>query len=107
MAFKWRQIRVFGLSLALPFLALVAAEIAEHQRAAFLKAHQDMADCSRCHKLFNVRAGMSFILHLRDEHKLNEEQAIDIVEHLYRKLLIKKEHHRRQHEAAKANIPHA
>jgi hypothetical protein len=38
---------------------------------------------------------------------LSDERAIDIVEHLYRKLLIKKEHHRRQHEAEKANVSHA
>ncbi len=81
-------------------------EINPSHRSAF-QAHQStMADCARCHKLFNIRAGVSFIMHLRDEHGMDSDLAIDTVAHLYRKLITKRDEHRRQqHETAQASVP--
>jgi hypothetical protein len=80
--------------------------VSSQQKDEFAAHRSDMAECSHCHRLFNIRAGMSFILHLSDDHKMGSTLAISTVEHLYRKLIIRREHHRRQHEAAQANVPH-
>jgi hypothetical protein len=43
----------------------------------------DMAQCGRCHKLLEVKAGLSLIEHLRADHKLDAETAINKVEEAY------------------------
>lgn len=47
----------------------------------------DMASCKRCHILLGARAGLNLILHLRDAHKMSEEQAIRKVEEAYKRIL--------------------
>lgn len=53
----------------------------------FRKHRSEMAACNKCHRLFDCRAGRSFIMHLVDEHKIDSFSAIDIVSDLGRKLL--------------------
>lgn len=91
MAFSWKKFTIFGFCLAVPIVAFIVKNyVDEEQAAAFKRMKAEIAECNRCHKLFGVRAGMSFILHLQDAHKIPADDSIYIVSELYRQLIARK-----------------
>ena len=81
-----RTIKLFGLNLALPFFRVVTKKLNE-ERAALLHSHrQDLGNCTKCHKLLGARAGMSFLMHLMDDHKIEPDHTYEIVADVYRRI---------------------
>jgi len=81
-----KNIKLFGLNLALPFFRFVTKKLNE-ERAALLHSHrQGLGNCQRCHKLLGARAGMSFLMHLMDDHKIEPEDTYEIVADVYRRI---------------------
>jgi hypothetical protein len=92
MKVSWREVRFFGVGIALPVLVFLATQLAEHEIGSLKKHREEMANCERCKKLFKVRAGNAFILHLIDNHKFSDSEAMDEVGRLWKEWL---EHKRR------------
>ena len=90
MRIKWHRLALFGIEFALPLLTLVVYKIHDQQRELFSRVKPEIAECPRCHKLFSVRAGLSFLMHLIDVHKLDFDEAESIVALLYKRYLARK-----------------
>jgi hypothetical protein len=91
---SWKQIRIFGLTFTLPAIIILIQQLNAEQVEQFRQYRAGMAECPKCHKLFTVRAGNSFILHLQDDHKIDSGTSMQIVEELYRNLLGRRAHRR-------------
>jgi hypothetical protein len=89
MSFSWRQINLFGIAMGIPVIAFLIRK-SEEQITAFGSYHDDMASCNKCHRLFNGRAGVRFIMHLKFDHGISEDNSIAIVADLWKRLLILK-----------------
>jgi hypothetical protein len=76
-----------GIGVSFPIPASLIQEVSERQIVAFKKFKTEIAECPRCHRLFGVRAGMSFMLHLQDEHHMGSYESMDTVAHLYKILI--------------------
>ena len=87
MKIQWKRVAFWSVTLSLPVLAFIQHKLAEQEIALFRKHKEEMVDCDRCKKLFHIRAGMSWILHLVDDHKFSSTHAIEIVEDLYGKCI--------------------
>jgi uncharacterized C2H2 Zn-finger protein len=87
MKVSWKEVRLFGFGIAIPVIAFLATQLAEHEMRAFRQRKESLADCERCKKLFHIRAGMSFIMHLQDKHGFTSDESIDIVADLYKQML--------------------
>ena len=89
MAINWKKFTVFGFSLAIPVLLLVARR---HERHAKLLAQYgpELAACNKCHRLLNAIAGTRLIMHLKDGHNMTEDRAIEVVEVVYKRLFLHK-----------------
>jgi len=104
MKLSWTQIKVFGLTITLPLIVIIVQKLNPEQVEQFRKYRAEMAECPACHRLFSVRAGMSFMLHLQDIHKVDSGHSMDIVGELYKQVLAKnREHRAKQHEASATN----
>ena len=81
-----RTIKLFGLNITLPIFRFVTRKLNE-ERAALLHSHRKgLGACQRCHHLLGARAGMSFILHLQDYHKIEPDDTYEIVADVYRRV---------------------
>jgi len=87
MKMSWKQIRIFGWTISLPAIIIIVQQLNAEQVEQFRQYRAGMAECPKCHKLFTVRAGNSFILHLQDDHQIESGKSMRIVEELYRNLL--------------------
>ena len=87
MKLSWWQFRVFGWLVTLPAIIIIVRQLNPIQVEQFRKYRSEMAECPKCHKLFGGRAGLSFMLHLQDEHKIHSDDSMDIVAKLYKNLL--------------------
>jgi hypothetical protein len=86
MKLSWKEVRIFGLGLLIPVFDLIAKKL-NADRAALLQATRgELAGCARCHKLLSVKAGMSFILHLQDTHKIEADDSYEIISDVYRRM---------------------
>ena len=47
---------------------------------------RSIAQCDACYSLIRIRAGMSLIRHLTEDHKLNTEAAYQTVAFIYKRL---------------------
>ena len=91
MSFSWKRFTMFGFEILLPFATWIVKSHANAEQIAAFRRHKvELAECNKCHKLFGVRAGMSFIMHLMDAHNLSENETIAIVSSLYQELLARK-----------------
>lgn len=91
MKMSWKQIKVFGFTITLPSVIIIVQQLDADQVEQFRVYKAGMSECPRCHKLFDGRAGLSFIMHLQDVHKVDSGASMDIVSELYRKLLHRNE----------------
>jgi hypothetical protein len=82
MKLDWRQIRLFGVNITLPAIVVLVQQLNPDQVAQFQQYKADMAECPKCHRLFGGGAGLSFILHLQDEHNVESEHSMVIVSEL-------------------------
>lgn len=87
MAFSWKQVRLWGTGISFPIPGFPIPEVSERQIVAFRKFKTEIAECPQCHRLFGVRAGLSFILHLQDKHHMDSYESMDTVAHLYKTLI--------------------
>ena len=87
MRFEWRNLTLFGVAMTVPAIHFIIRKTKE-QVTAFAQHREELRDCDRCHSLFNHRAGTRLIIHLKTEHRIEENKAIAIVDDLYRDLLI-------------------
>jgi hypothetical protein len=87
MKLSWKQIKLFGFTVTLPSIIIIVETLNPIQVEQFRKYRSEMAECPKCHKLFGGRAGLSFMMHLKDEHRLTSEDSMDIVAKLYKNLL--------------------
>lgn len=90
MKLEWRRLEMFGIQVVLPILTIIAYKIREEQREIFNRLRSELGECPRCHKLFDIRAGRSFLMHLMDVHKVDFDTAEHIVRELYLKLILHK-----------------
>ena len=86
MKVSWKEIRIFGLGLLIPVFALITHKLSADRAVLLQSAHSELAGCARCHKLLSVKAGMSFILHLQDVHKIEADDSYEIISHVYRRM---------------------
>jgi hypothetical protein len=86
MNLSWKEVRIFGLGLLIPVFALIAKKLNADRTALLQVARGELADCARCHKLLSVKAGMSFILHLQDAHKIEADDSYEIISDVYRRM---------------------
>src|ERR1700724_2386264 len=86
MKLSWKEVRIFGLGLLIPVFALITHKLNADRAALLQSAHSELADCARCHKLLSVKAGMSFILHLQDVHKIEADDSYEIISDVYRRM---------------------
>jgi hypothetical protein len=86
MKLSWKETRILGLGLPIPDLAFVAQELNADRTALLHSARCELAGCARCHKLLSVKAGMSFILHLQDAHKIEADDSYEIISDVYRRM---------------------
>lgn len=89
MKLSWKQMKVFGFTITLPLIVIIVQPLNPEQVEQFKQYRAGMAECPTCHKLFGIRAGMSFILHLQDAHKVTDDHSIEIVSTLYKRVLAK------------------
>lgn len=54
---------------------------------AFREVSGAMANCTTCHRLMGVRAGVRLIMHLQHDHRMDEDKAINTVSGLYKRIL--------------------
>jgi hypothetical protein len=86
MKVSWKEIRIFGLGLLIPVFALITNKLNAERAALLQSARGELAGCARCHKLLSVKAGMSFILHLQDAHKIEADESYEIISDVYRRM---------------------
>lgn len=86
MKLSWKEARILGLGLPIPDLAFVAQKLTADRTALLRPARCELAGCARCHKLLSLKAGMSFILHLQDAHKIEADDSYEIVSDVYRRM---------------------
>jgi hypothetical protein len=86
MKLSWREVRIFGLGLLIPVFVLIAKKLNADHTALLQVARGELAGCARCHKLLSVNAGMSFILHLQDAHKIEADDSYEIISDVYRRM---------------------
>jgi hypothetical protein len=86
MKLSWKETRIFGLGLPIPDLAFAAQKLSVDHTALLQAAHDELGSCARCHKLLSVKAGMSFILHLQDAHKIEADDSYEIISDVYRRM---------------------
>jgi hypothetical protein len=85
MKLSWKEVRIFGLGLLIPVFALIAQKLNADRAALLQSARGELGGCARCHKLLSVNAGMSFILHLQDTHKIEADDSYEIITDVYRR----------------------
>jgi hypothetical protein len=83
MKLSWKETRIFGLGLQIPDVAFVVQKLNADRAALLQVARGELAGCARCHKLLSVNAGMSFILHLQDGHKIEADDSYEIISDVY------------------------
>jgi hypothetical protein len=86
MKVSWKEVRFFGLGLLIPVFALITNKLNAERVALLQSARCELAGCARCHKLLSVKAGMSFILHLQDAHKIEADESYEIISVVYRRM---------------------
>jgi hypothetical protein len=86
MKLSWKEWRIFGLSLLIPALKFITQKLSADRAALLHSACCELAGCPRCHKLLSVKAGMSFILHLQDDHKIEADDSYEIIADVYRRM---------------------
>ena len=86
MKLSWKEVRIFGLGLLIPVFALIPQKLNAERTALLQVACGELAGCARCHKLLSVKAGMSFILHLQDVHKIEADDSYEIISDVYRRM---------------------
>ncbi len=86
MKLSWKEIRIFGLGLLIPSFSFIAQKVNADRAALLQSARFELAGCARCHKLLSVNAGMSFILHLQDAHKIEADDSYEIISDLSRRM---------------------
>jgi hypothetical protein len=86
MKLSLKEFRIFGLGLLIPVLALITQKLNADRAALLQSARCELAGCARCHKLLSVKAGMSFILHLQDDHKIEADDSYEIIADVYRRM---------------------
>jgi hypothetical protein len=86
MKLSWKEVRIFGLGLLIPVFALIPKNLNADRTALLQVARGELARCARCHKLLSVKAGMSFILHLQDAHKIEADDSYEIISDVYRRM---------------------
>ena len=86
MKLSLKEFRIFGLGLLIPVLALITQKLNADRAALLRSARCELAGCARCHKLLSVKAGMSFILHLQDDHKIEADDSYEIIADVYRRM---------------------
>jgi hypothetical protein len=86
MKLSWKEVRIFGLGLLIPVFAFIAKKLNADRMALLRVARGELAGCARCHKLLSVKAGMSFILHLQDAHKIEADDSYEIISDVYRRM---------------------
>ena len=95
MKLNWKQIdvKLFGLrwTFTLPLIEIIVRQLDANQVERFRRYKEEMAECPRCHRLFDGRAGNSFILHLVDAHNMSSYASMNAVGELYHNLLSRKE----------------
>ena len=84
MKVSWKKVSLFGLGLLVPALAFAVVQLTEREKSILQKRKAEIAGCSRCQKLFKIRAGNSFILHLQDQHGFTSDDSINVVVDLYK-----------------------
>jgi len=47
---------------------------------------ENVRECARCHKLLSIRAGLRLIQHLMDDHGYAEDNAIDMMNEMFRRM---------------------
>jgi len=82
MAFSWKKFSVFGIVLAIPAVIFV---VKKAEAAIFEKHSRVLAECDRCRKMLGMAAGVRLIMHLQEDHGIGEDDAIRIVEDVYRR----------------------
>lgn len=83
---KWK-FQVFGLNFILPIIVKIHQKI-DHDRAALLRKHKaEMAECARCHRLIDAKAGTSFLSHMHEHHKIAPADSYIIVSDVWLNLL--------------------
>ena len=84
MKLKWVKFSLFGICLAVPIVKFIVKRVSEDQAEVF-EAHRRMfLACRDCHKLFAHRRPVRLIMHLNEDHRVSEDDAIEIVDRLYR-----------------------
>jgi hypothetical protein len=86
MKLLWKEVRMFGLGLLIPVFALITQKLNADRAALLQSARGELGGCARCHKLLSVKAGMSFILHLQDTHKIEADDSYEIITDVYRRM---------------------
>lgn len=86
MKLSWKEVRIFGLGLLIPVFDLIAKKLNADRAALLEVARGELGCCARCHKLLSVKAGMSFILHLQDAHKIEADDSYEIISDVYRRM---------------------
>ena len=86
MKLSWKEWRIFGLGLLIPVLEFITQKVSADRAALLHSACYELAGCPRCHKLLSVKAGMSFILHLQDGHKIEADDSYEIIADVYRRM---------------------
>jgi hypothetical protein len=86
MKLSWKEVRIFGLGLLIPVFAFIAQKMNADRAALLQSARGELGGCARCHKLLSVNAGMSFILHLQDTHKIEADDSYEIIADVYRRI---------------------
>jgi len=86
MKLSWKEVRIFGLGLLIPVFAQITQKLNADRAALLQSARGELGGCARCHKLLSVKAGMSFILHLQDTHKIEADDSYEIITDVYRRM---------------------
>jgi hypothetical protein len=86
MKLSLKEFRIFGLGLLIPVFAFITQKLNADRAALLQSARCELAGCARCHKLLSVNAGMSFILHLQDAHRIEPDDSYEIIADVYRRM---------------------
>jgi hypothetical protein len=90
MSITWRKFMIFGLTASLPILSWIGRCPKEDEVETFRKYRAELATCEKCSRLYNVRAGAAWTIHLQEVHNMDLDDAIDVMAGIYRDLLILK-----------------
>jgi hypothetical protein len=53
------------------------------------KLKEQMAECPRCHVLLSMRYGTTLLTHLQNEHKIDLQKSVIILEDVFTAILVK------------------